>query len=132
MILVDTSVLVDALSGRRSLAVAVLVRLVDDAEPFFLAPPIVREVLQGARDEAEWRRLHAYLSTQAWVDVEDRMASEIAAARIYVDCRRAGFTVRSSADCLIAQIALENDLSLLTSDRDFRAIQKVRPLRTLP
>jgi len=40
--------------------------------------------------------------------------------------------VRSAADCLIAQIALENDLALLHNDRDFEAIRKVRPLKTLP
>jgi len=40
--------------------------------------------------------------------------------------------VRSAADCLIAQIALENELALLHSDRDFEAIAEVRPLRTLP
>ena len=40
--------------------------------------------------------------------------------------------MRSSAECLIAQVALERKLALLHSDRDFDAIAKVRPLRTLP
>ncbi len=31
-------------------------------------------------------------------------------------------------DCLIAQTALENQLKLLASDRDYEAIAKVRPL----
>jgi hypothetical protein len=65
------------------------------------------------------------------VDVADRLASEVAAARIFFECRRSGLTVRSAADCLIAQIAIENDLALLHNDRDFEAIQRVRPLKTV-
>ena len=65
------------------------------------------------------------------VDVRDPVASYVAAARIYFDCRRRALTVRSSTDCLVAQVALDNRLTLLHSDRDFEAIAKVRPLRTL-
>jgi predicted nucleic acid-binding protein len=132
LILVDTSVLIDLFAGRENRPTLRLRRLIRDSEPFYLAPPIIREVLQGARDEAEWRRLRLYLTSQMWVDVADRVATEVAAARIYFECRRRGLTVRSAADCLIAQIALENDLALLHSDRDFEAIRKVRPLKTLP
>jgi predicted nucleic acid-binding protein len=41
-------------------------------------------------------------------------------------------TVRSTLDCLIAQIALEHGLALLHEDRDFESIRRVRPLTTLP
>jgi len=101
-------------------------------QPFYLTPQVVREVLQGARDHSEWRRLRRYLGSQLMVDATERLASEIAAARIYFDCRRSGLTVRSAADCVIAQVALEHDLAVLQSDRDYDAIRKVRPLRTLP
>ena len=131
MILVDTSVLIDLFAGRENRPTLRLRQLIRDSEPFYLAPPIIREVLQGARNEAEWRRLRLYLTSQMWVDVADRLASEVAAARIYFECRRRGLTVRSAADCLIAQIALENDLALLHNDRDFEAIRKVRPLETV-
>jgi hypothetical protein len=132
VILVDTSVLIDLFSGRENRPTLLLRRLIQDSEPFYLAPPIVREVLQGARNDVDWRRLRSYLTSQMMVDVTDRLASEVAAARIYFECRRRGLTVRSAADCLIAQIALENDLALLHNDRDFEAIRKVRPLKTLP
>ena len=132
MILVDTSVLIDLFSGRENRPTLLLRRLIRDSEPFYLAPPIVREVLQGARNEADWRRLRSYLTSQMIVDATDGLASEVAAARIYFECRRRGLTVRSAADCLIAQIALESDLALLHNDRDFEAIRKVRPLQTLP
>jgi hypothetical protein len=132
VILVDTSVLIDLFAGRENRPTLLLRRLIRDSEPFYLAPPVIREVLQGARTEADWRRLRSYLTSQMLVDVTDRLASEVAAARIYFECRRRGLTVRSAADCLIAQIALENDFALLHNDRDFEAIRKVRPLETLP
>jgi predicted nucleic acid-binding protein len=131
VILVDTSVLIDLFAGRENRPTLRLRQLIRDSEPFYVAPPIIREVLQGARNETEWRRLRLYLTSQMRVDVADRLASEVAAARIYFDCRRRGLTVRSAADCLIAQIAIENSLVLLHNDRDFEAIRKVRPLKTV-
>jgi len=38
---------------------------------------------------------------------------------IYFLCRKKGVTVRSTIDCLIAQIAIEQDLLLLQNDKDF-------------
>jgi predicted nucleic acid-binding protein len=43
--------------------------------------------------------------------------------------RRAGLTVRSSVDCLIAAAALRNDLEVLHRDRDFDALSRVSGLR---
>ena len=54
------------------------------------------------------------------VDVED-------AAAIYRLCRRAGRTVRSPNDCLIAAIALEHGALLVHNDRDFVALAQVEP-----
>ncbi|HVQ31108.1 MAG TPA: PIN domain-containing protein [Vicinamibacteria bacterium] len=132
MILVDTSVLIDYFAGRATSAVSYLDRLLEAADPFYVTPSVVQELLQGAADEREWRKLRSYLTSLMFVDVRDPMESHLAAARIYFDCRRRGLTVRSSADCLIAQVALERKLALLHSDRDFDAIAKVRPLHTLP
>ena len=42
-----------------------------------------------------------------------------------------GITVRSTVDCLIAQIAIENELLLLHNDRDFEAMAAVVPLKFL-
>lgn len=43
-----------------------------------------------------------------------------AAALIYLNCRRKGVTIRSSLDCLTAQCAIENKLTLLHNDYDFK------------
>ena len=132
MILVDTSVLVDFLAGRVTAPTRYLERLVAEEAAFFLTPLVVQEVLQGARDEAEWRTLRAYLTSQLSVDVEEGARSHVEAARIYFECRRRGLTIRSTIDCLIAQIALEHSFALLHDDRDFESIRRVRKLRTLP
>lgn len=132
MILVDTSVLIAFLAGQETAAARYLEQREREEAALFLAPPVIQEVLQGARDAREWRTLQAYLSTQMWVDVKHPVDSHIEAARIYFDCRRKGLTVRSTADCLIAQIALEQGFWLLHDDRDFETIRRVRPLRTLP
>jgi predicted nucleic acid-binding protein len=50
------------------------------------------------------------------------------AARIYYDCRRRGLTVRSTLDCVVAQIAIEHGVPLLHDDRDYTAISRVRSL----
>jgi len=51
------------------------------------------------------------------------------AAHIYFTCRRHGITIRSTIDCIIAQLAIEHDLILLHSDRDFEQIAKHFSLR---
>jgi predicted nucleic acid-binding protein len=132
MILVDTSVLVDFLRGRDTAATVVLERLLRDEAPVALSPVIVQEVLQGAADVREWRRLERYLDTQDLLVPQDLRATHIEAARIYFDCRRRGITLRSTIDCLVAQIALEHDAALLHHDRDYLAIARVRPLALLP
>ncbi|MEO6951566.1 MAG: PIN domain-containing protein [Polyangia bacterium] len=131
MILVDTSVLIAYLGGKPVRTAAALQKLLDEDAAFFLTPVVIQEVLQGARDEKQWKLLHRYLEGQPIVDAADSVAHAIAAARIYVDCRRKGLTIRSSVDCWIAQLALEHDLTLLHDDRDFETIARVRPLRQL-
>ena len=56
--------------------------------------------------------------------------------RVFVDAvglfragRRAGVTIRSSIDCLIAACALRNDLEVLHRDRDYAALARDSGLR---
>ena len=132
MILVDTSVLVPLFRGTDTNAVRFLVQAVQEDVPVFVTPIIVQEILQGARDEKEWTALDRQLARQALVHPTDALGTHRRAGRIYFDCRRKGLTVRSTIDCLIAQLALEHRLSLLQDDQDYRAIGEVRPLKLLP
>jgi predicted nucleic acid-binding protein len=125
MVLVDTSVWIDFLRGASTPQVGALDELLEGDELVGTAPIILQEVLQGADSAGrfeQWRREFAGLMCYLPLDSID---SHIEAARMYVTCRRAGKTPRSSNDCLIARIAIEHDLVLLEDDRDFEAIASV-------
>ena len=129
MILVDTSVLIDFFRGNRNESTDSFRTILQNRFPFGIASVIYQEILQGAKDEEEYTILEKYLSTQYFFHPLDPIITYKNAARIYFDCRRKGVTVRSTIDCLIAQIALENHLYLLHNDRDFDAIASVTGLK---
>ena len=132
MFLVDTSVWIDYLCENETGAVAEFRRILETEQPFGITPVILQEVLQGAESNEDFERLLAYMSTQRLYFPEDLVLSHLEAARLYQRCRRAGVTIRSTIDCLIARIAIEHDLVLIHSDRDFDHLAKVVPdLRTL-
>ena len=127
MYLVDTSVWVDYIRGGEGAHVAFLRELLDNPLAVGITHLIYMEILQGARDTAAFDRLHSYFSGQIFYSFHDLTDGHAAAARIYMDCRRRGVTVRSTADCLIAACALESRKILLHHDRDFERIASVVP-----
>ncbi len=122
MYLVDTSVWVDYLRGDATPQVGALRELLAGEEIVGIAPIILQEVLQGADSIERFETWRKYFADLLCYIPKDPVESHVAAARLYQDCRRAGKTPRSSNDCLIAQIAIENGLVLLHSDRDFDAM----------
>ncbi|MGH8850255.1 MAG: type II toxin-antitoxin system VapC family toxin [Casimicrobiaceae bacterium] len=127
MILVDTSVWVDFIRGRLTDAVARLRVALDRGIAAGITSLIYQEILQGAETEKAFRDYCAFFSSQRFLHPRDPVASHERAARLYFDCRRRGLTVRSSSDCLIAQVAIEHGVALLHDDRDFMSIAKVAP-----
>lgn len=131
MILVDTSVLINYLKGKETAATAFLASLEESETPFAIPLMCLQEVLQGARDEREWKHLHDLLITQQLTTPSDSEGCHIEAARIFFDCRRKGLTVQSTVDCLIAAQALQSGATLLHDDDDYARIARVRPLRAI-
>lgn len=132
MIIVDTSAIIDFLRGKDSQASKKMKRIELDQTPYFIPTFCIQEILQGAKNEKEWDLLYSYLTTQQILGLRHQMESALAAARIYYECRRKGITVRSTIDCLIVQIVLENEgSSLLHNDRDFDSIRKVLSFSSL-
>jgi len=129
MILVDTSVLVDFLRGSETSEAQKSAEIQDQRLPFGISELVYQEVLMGARNESEWRTLDDYLATQRFYALTQGHQSYREAAHLYDDCRRRGLTIRSTGDCIIAQIAIEHRLSLLAKDRAYRAITRLSPLR---
>ncbi|HYM59567.1 MAG TPA: PIN domain-containing protein [Thermoanaerobaculia bacterium] len=90
--------------------------------------PIIQEVLQGFRREDAFRK--AYTSLFALPLLEAPLEADlfVHAAQLYRTGRSAGFTIRSSVDCLIAACAIRHGIQVLHNDRDFDAIAKFSPL----
>jgi predicted nucleic acid-binding protein len=87
------------------------------------------EVLQGAKTEKDFKTIKKYLDTQTFYDLKKGKESYADAAKMYFELRKKGMTVKSTMDCLIAQVAIENDLFLLHSDQDFLRISRRFPIK---
>ena len=125
MYLVDTSVWVDHLRGNKTPQVRILTELLAGEDVVGVAPIILQEILQGADSNERFEKWRKYFAGLCCYNLEDPVESHIAAARLYQSCRRASRTPRSSNDCLIARIAIENALVLLHDDRNFDGIAAV-------
>ena len=129
MILVDTSVLIDFFKGTSNGPANRMREVLDLEIPFGITSIIYQEVLQGAKSDKEYNLLRDYLSSQRLFYPQDAIKTYEGAARIYFSCRKKGVTIRSTVDCLIAQIALEQNLALLHNDGDFDAMAPIIKLR---
>jgi len=129
MVLVDTSILIDFLRGADNAAVRRFQQILDSNIPFGISPLTYLEVLQGTGTDKDYATVKSYLETHRFFGLLDEKESYAAAARIYFDCRRKGITINSTVDCLIAQTAIENDLTLLHNDADFDRMRRVAPLK---
>jgi len=128
MLLVDTSVWIDFFNGYKSAEAESLAIGIADNLPIVVAGIVLTEILAGLRGEAEADRIAKLLD--AFDFAPDLTRSDyLAAAKIYRACRAGGASLRSVADCFIAQVCLRDGLTLLTKDRDFIAIAKHTPLK---
>ncbi len=128
MFLIDTSVWIAVFRDRTDTVRQSLSAIINE-QPIFLSRFTQMELLQGCRDEREWRLLETYLQDQDYI--EPTPHTWVAAARIYYDLQRQGLTVRSSIDCCIAQLAIEHQFILIHNDRDFETIATVTSLNSL-
>lgn len=127
MILVDTSVWIDWLRGIPTAETDALNDVLSKGLPLGITGVIYQEILQGADSPESFQRLADYFGTQRFYHPKNPLETHTQAAELYRRCREGGITIRSTIDCLIAQLTLEYDLLLLHSDRDFTRIQEVAP-----
>ena len=127
MLLVDTSVWIDFLTARPTRAVNYFRAQLDARQSFALTELIYLEILQGIREPATLRKVTTYLRAQTVLYPRHGLRTYEAAADLYRRCRAAGITIRSTIDCLIAQLAMEHGAMLLHSDRDYDRIAQVDP-----
>jgi len=128
VILVDTSAWIDFFNGHDSAEAAYLRSCIVDGRPLVIPGLVLTEILVGVRTEAEATRIVRVLSAFDEPPELDPTDYE-KAATLYRLSRSRGFTIRSTIDCLIAQLCLRHDYELLAKDRDFDAIAQVAPLK---
>ncbi|MGH7274853.1 MAG: type II toxin-antitoxin system VapC family toxin [Nitrospiria bacterium] len=131
MILVDTTIWIDFLKGTNSVFRKRLHQLIEQEEDICLTAVNLTEILQGIRSDTEFERTKRYL-TAFPLFLANTIDTHIHAARIYRSCQRSGKTIRKTVDCLIAAVAIENNLTLFHNDRDFGNIAACTNLKVFP
>jgi predicted nucleic acid-binding protein len=99
-----------------------------DLDEIVTCLPVVQEVLQGFDREDHFRK--ARTAMWSFPIIESPLTADLVdeAVSLYRRARRAGLTIRSSVDCLIAAAAIRHDLTVLHADRDFAALARVSQL----
>lgn len=112
----------------RRAAVVSLDDIVADRDEVATCLPVIQEVLQGFDDERAFRIAREAMYALPCVEAPLGHLVFDDAVDLYRRARRAGFTVRSSTDCLIAACALRHGLTVVHCDRDYPNLARIAPL----
>ena len=126
VVLVDTSVWIEVFREKSRFRLESIV----DTDEIVTCLPVIQEVLQGFRDERAFALARDAMLCFPAVESPLRTEVVLDAADLYRRARRAGLTVRSGVDCLIAACAIRNGLAVLHHDRDFDLIARVSSLES--
>ncbi|MGF1567358.1 MAG: PIN domain nuclease [Nodosilinea sp.] len=117
MILVDSSVWIDYFNGQNTPQVEILDQLLE-TQPLAIGDIILTEVLQGFRQDADYltaRQLLISLTIFNLINVDLALKS----SDNFRSLRKRGITVRKTIDVIIATFCIEEEHTLLFSDKDF-------------
>ena len=117
MILVDSSVWIDYFRSADTPQVALLDSFFGRS-PLLVGDLIAAEVLQGVRDEQEFKLVKKTLDAFDHIDLAGYDLA-VKASENYRALRTLGITIRKTIDTLIATRCIEDGLTLLHADRDF-------------
>lgn len=122
MIVVDSSVWIDYFCGNSNKQVETLDQLLG-VKPIAIGDLILVEVLQGFKHDKDYRAAKALFES---VIVLEMLGIDMAikSAKNFRALRKKGITIRKTADIIIASYCIENHLSLLFSDKDFKPFAK--------
>ena len=122
MILVDTSAWIEYFRATASPAAVEVRRLLSSEEDqVAMCEPVAMEILCGARDDSAHAKLEQLVNGLPSLAVDSQVNFRVA-ADIYRVARRAGQTIRSLNDCLIAAVAIRHDARIVHQDADFDVI----------
>jgi predicted nucleic acid-binding protein len=117
VILVDSSVWIDYFRSADTPQVALLDSFFGRS-PLAVGDLIAAEVLQGVRDEREFKWVRETLTAFEHIDLAGYDLA-IKASENYRSLRAMGITIRKTIDTLIATRCIEDGLTLLHADQDF-------------
>jgi predicted nucleic acid-binding protein len=126
LIVPDTSIWIDLLSLHPK-----QLPTQDQLVRFVTCGPIIQEVLQGLRPHPSADSFREAFLALPRISDPLRIRTFLHGAEIYQLGRAKGLTIRSSADCLIAAIAIENRIPVWHKDRDFSTIARFTSLRAV-
>ena len=92
-------------------------------QPIATPAAVVTELLSGTNSDNRASELLKLLN-RFEILVPNSIGEYEGAARIYRICRRAGYTIRSTVDCLVAATAVDKGRPLLARNRDFDVIAR--------
>lgn len=129
MIIIDSSIWIDYFNGQDTLQTDKLDELLG-VELLGIGDIILTEVLQGFRVDKDY---HVAKSVLTSLNVFNMLGTEIAikSAENFRALRKQGITIRKTNDVIIATFCLENNYSLLFSDKDFIPFVKHFGLNTV-
>lgn len=117
MILVDSSVWIDYFRSADTPQVAFLDAVLGRT-PLAIGDLIAAEVLQGVRDDKEFKLVRSVFDAFIRIDLCGYDLA-LKAAENYRVLRAKGVTIRKTIDVVIATRCIHDELTLLHSDRDF-------------
>ncbi len=122
MIFVDSSVWIDYFNGKSTPEVMKLDSLLG-VESISTGDLILVEVLQGFRNDKDYKIAKNLITSLTVFNLLDSN-SAIKSANNFRALRKKGITVRKTVDSIIATFCIQNKLSLLHSDKDFKPFHK--------
>lgn len=120
--IIDTSVWIDFLRSGPSDAGDHLAARIKREERIVVPETVLLELLSGPTDELVAARRRRMLESFE-IAPSEPVVDALRAAALQRECRRAGETVRSLGDCLVAAVSLRLALPVLHRDRDFEVLR---------
>jgi len=101
-------------------------RAVEGGETVIGTGLVLQELLQGFSGPKARKAILDYFSALPLLAPDRR--DHVEAAELRNICRRAGVQI-GTIDALLAQLCIRNDLTMLTTDEDFRRVAQRFPLK---
>ena len=129
MIVVDSSVWIDALNGVSTIQTDSLNKILGK-EQVIITDHTLLEVLRGFRNEKDYNAAKYYLDKFPCYNTIDKELA-IKCVENYRYLRKTGITIKSTVDLIIATYCIENNLILLHNDHDYDPIEEHLELKVL-